>query len=161
MRRLAILPICLILVLVYGFTNPYQPAVAASGSGVKSDTLNLEAYKGRILILNFWASWSKASRAENKNLLRIYQVYRLNHNVAFASVSLDTDESAWKQAISEDELTFKDHFCDYRKYASPMAQKLGVTTLPRFFVYDKEGHQVLNAANSHQVEQLVADLLKK
>lgn len=161
MSRLALIPVCFVLLLLLGFTAPSQHAGFASVSGVKSDTLKLDAYKGRILILNFWASWSKSSRAENKNLLRIYQVYRLNHNVVFASVSLDTDESAWKQAITEDELAYKDHFCDFRKYASPMAQKLGVTTLPRFFVYDKQGQQVLNAANSHQVEQLVADLLKK
>lgn len=143
--------------MYFGFHKPDSAAVVNPAA---EDTINLDAYKGKVLVLHYWASWSKASRAENKNLLRIYQLYRLNPNVVFAGVSLDTDAAAWKQAIAEDELTYKDHFCDFRKYASPMVKQFAVSTIPRFFVFDKNGRLVNSAANCHQMEQTINLLLK-
>lgn len=117
-------------------------------------------YKGKIVVMNFWASWSKASRGENKSLLRVYQVYRLNPKITFVSVSLDTDEASWKTAIEEDELSWKDHFCDFKKYQSPIAIKYAVNTLPRFIVFDSQGKQVYSALNAHDLEAEIGKLLK-
>lgn len=121
----------------------------------QSDTLDIGKFKGKIVVLHFWASWSKASRGENKNLVRVYQVYRLHPKVVFASVSLDTDESAWKRAISEDELTWKNHYCDFKKYESPMAKRHGVNTLPRFLVFNAAGREVSSSANNHDLESVI------
>ena len=83
-----------------------------------------------------------------------------NTKVVFVSVSLDIDEASWKAAIEEDELVWKDHFCDFKKYDSPMALKYGVTTLPKFIVFNASGKQVYSANTTHELEANVSSLLK-
>lgn len=127
----------------------------------QGDTFNAASFKGKILVLNFWASWSKASRSENKNLVRVYQLYRLNQNVAFASVSLDLDETAWKLAIQEDAMDWTNHYCDFKKYDSPAVKAFDVHTLPRFMVLDKSGKIVHSATGSQQLEQVIQEQLRR
>lgn len=142
--------------LLQGFKN----ADALSPNIKHSDTFELNKYKGKIVVLNYWASWSKTSRNENKTLLHVYQTFKLNPKVVFVSVSLDIDEASWKAAIEEDELVWKDHFCDFKKYDSPMALKYGVTTLPKFIVFNASGKQVYSANTTHELEANVSNLLK-
>ena len=125
-----------------------------------SDTLNIAAYKGKVVVINFWASWSKASRAENKNVVRVYEKYRQISKLVFISVSLDTDEAAWKAAIVEDEMNWPNHICDFKKYNSPIAKQYGVTTLPKLILIDKEGKIANSAAKMSDVETQIDQLLK-
>ena len=144
------------LMLSQGFTK----ADALSPNVKHSDTFDLNKYKGKIVVLNYWASWSKTSRNENKTLLHVYQTFKLNPKVVFVSVSLDIDEASWKAAIEEDELVWKDHFCDFKKYDSPMALKYGVTTLPKFIIFNGAAKQVYSTNNTHELEANVSNLLK-
>jgi thiol-disulfide isomerase/thioredoxin len=143
-------------ILLQGFTK-----VDALAPNVKrSDTSDLNKYKGKIVVLNYWASWSKNSRNENKTLLHVYQTFKLNPKVVFVSISLDIDEASWKAAIEEDGLVWKDHFCDFKKYDSPMALKYGVKTLPKFIVFDASGKQVYSSNTTHELGSNVSVLLK-
>lgn len=125
-----------------------------------SDTLNIAAYKGKVVVINFWASWSKASRAENKNVVRVYEKYRQISKLVFISVSLDTDEAAWKAAIEEDEMNWPNHICDFKKYNSPIAKQYGVTTLPKLILIGKDGKIANSAAKMSEVEAQIDQLLK-
>ncbi|MCC6817415.1 MAG: TlpA family protein disulfide reductase [Bacteroidia bacterium] len=125
-----------------------------------SDTLDISAYKGKVVIINFWASWSKASRAENKNVARVYDKYRQISKLVFISVSLDTDEKAWKSAIDEDEMVWPNHICDFKKYASPIAQQYGVFTLPKLILIDKLGNVHSSSAKMSDIESAIDLLLK-
>ena len=125
-----------------------------------SDTLNLDKYKGKVVIINFWASWSKASRAENKNVVRVYEKYRQISKLVFISVSLDTDSTSWKSAIDEDEMVWSNHVCDFKKYASPIAKQYGVSTLPKLILIDKEGNMHLSASKMSDIESAIDALLK-
>lgn len=126
----------------------------------QSDSLNLSRFKGKVVILNFWASWSKASRAENKNLVRLYQVYKLNPKVVFVSISLDTDETSWKTAIDEDNLEWKNHLCDFRKYDSPLAKAYQASTIPVIHLIDKTGNVAKKGTKVQDIESEIAELLK-
>jgi thiol-disulfide isomerase/thioredoxin len=128
---------------------------------VFADTLDLSKFKGKIVVLNFWASWSKISRAENKNVVRVYQKYRQNSKLAFASVSLDVDEKSWKTAIDEDEMVWADHVCDFKKYASPIAIQYGVTTLPKLILIDKTGKVHVTATKMSDIEATLDSLMKQ
>jgi thiol-disulfide isomerase/thioredoxin len=125
-----------------------------------SDSINWNLYKNKVVVVNFWASWSKASRAENKNLARIYQKYKNNSKIVFISVSLDTEENNWKSAITEDEMVWENHICDFKKYNSPMVKKYNVSSIPKIIVFDKEGTMISSAITVKEIENSLAELAK-
>lgn len=127
---------------------------------IYADSLDISKYKGKVVIINFWASWSKASRAENKNVVRVYEKYRQNSKLAFVSISLDTDEKAWKAAIEEDEMAWPDHICDFKKYSSPPALQYGVNTLPKLILIDKTGKIHLSGSKMSDIESAIDALMK-
>jgi len=124
------------------------------------DTFNLQAYKGKFIVLNFWASWSKASRLENKSLVHVYQNYQINPKVVFVSVSLDTDKISWQSAIADDGLTWPNQYCDFKKYASAPALQFKVSTLPQIMILNTNGEVVYTAQNAHDLEAQLQALLK-
>jgi thiol-disulfide isomerase/thioredoxin len=125
-----------------------------------SDSINWSLYKNKVVVVNFWASWSKASRAENKNLARIYQKYKNNSKIVFISVSLDTEENNWKSAITEDEMVWENHICDFKKYNSPMVKKYNVSSIPKIIIFDKEGTMISSAITVKEIENSLAELAK-
>ena len=124
------------------------------------DTFNLQAFKGKFIVLNFWASWSKTSRLENKSLVHVYQNYQINPKVVFVSVSLDTDKISWQSAIADDGLTWPNQYCDFKKYASAPALQFKVSTLPQIMILNTNGEVVYTAQNAHDLEAQLQALLK-
>jgi thiol-disulfide isomerase/thioredoxin len=125
-----------------------------------SDSINWSLYKNKVVVINFWASWSKASRAENKNLARIYQKYKNNSKIVFISVSLDTEENNWKSAITEDEMVWENHICDFKKYNSPMVKKYNISSIPKIIVFDKEWTLISSAITVKEIENSLTELAK-
>jgi thiol-disulfide isomerase/thioredoxin len=151
----------IMLFSVYGFTffRPVKiPVPSQPLAGI--DSLDLSKYQGKIVVLNFWASWSKTSRSENKNVVRVYQKYKQNPKVVFISVSLDTDQTSWKNAIEEDELAWPAHVCDFKKYESPIALKYKVNTLPKILLVDTKGAISSSSAKMIDLEASIDALLK-
>jgi thiol-disulfide isomerase/thioredoxin len=167
MKTKRLLPISLIsgaLLILLGSFTFCQPVKAPSDEVITKvavvDSLDLAKYKGKVVVLHFWASWSKSSRAENKNVVRVYQKYKQNPNIVFISVSLDTDRTNWKNAIEEDELSWPEQICDFKKYESPIALKYKVSTLPSMMLVDKKGHIGASSARMIDIENTIDGLLK-
>jgi thiol-disulfide isomerase/thioredoxin len=151
----------LMLLSVYGFTFSRRIIIPEPmKSSAEIDSLDLSKYKGKVVVLNFWASWSKTSRSENKNVVRVYQKYKQNPKVVFISVSLDTDQTSWKNAIEEDELAWPVHICDFKKYESPIALKYKVNTLPKILLVDTKGTISSSSAKMIDLEASIDALLK-
>ena len=161
-----IVPVALVSILsfvIYGFTGKTSvPHSAASATPVliMADSLDLAKHKGKVIVLSFWASWSKISRSENKHLVRVFQKYKTNPKIVFISVSLDTDQTSWKTAIEEDGLTWTEHVCDFKKYESPVALKFNVNTLPKIILLDSKGHISQSSAKMIDIENHIDALLK-
>jgi len=149
-----------VVLLASSFRIPDLKPAEETNPVPASDSLNLDKYHGKVVILNFWASWSKASRAENKNIVRVYQKYKNNPKVVFVSVSLDTDQESWKAAIAEDELVWVNQVCDFKKYQSPIAMQYGVNTVPKIFLVDTKGHISKSSAKMIDLENSIDPLLK-
>lgn len=110
----------------------------------RATTYRLSELKGKLVLVNFWASLVAPCRFENPNLVRAYQKYKekqFSNGDGFEifSVSLDTDLNSWKSAIDKDRLTWKHHVSDLKGYESQAAHDYGIRAIPYNFLVDGEG----------------------
>lgn len=66
--------------------------------------VSIDDFKGKTILLDFWASWCFPCRIANKSLVKLYSKYQ-NKNFEIVSVSVDEDEKKWHKAIKKDKLT--------------------------------------------------------
>jgi peroxiredoxin len=100
-------------------------------------TFKLSQLRGKVVLIDFWASWCKPCRIENPNVVRMYQAYK-GKGFEILGVSLDRDRKSWVDAIKQDGLTWK-HVSDLQFWNSKAAQDYYVKAIPATFLLDKEG----------------------
>mgnify|MGYP006363883409 FL=1 len=103
----------------------------------KTFRLTDEVRKHDYTLLNFWASWSRKSREENPELVKIYNKYN-KKGFEIVGVSLDEDNALWKKAVKEDKLSWT-QVCDFKKWESSSAQTYMIKEVPSNILIDREG----------------------
>ena len=100
----------------------------------------LSDLKGKVVLLDFWASWCRPCRMENPNVVKVYNQYNRKGFEVF-SVSLDrpNGKNAWIAAIEKDGLVWPYHVSDLKYWNSAPAKMYGVSGIPKTFLIDKEG----------------------
>jgi peroxiredoxin len=103
-------------------------------------TVSLSSFKGKYVLLDFWASWCKPCRFENPNVVAAYNQFK-DKNFTIVSISLDDNRQAWINAIHADGLTWN-HVSDLKGWESQVAALYGVQGIPYNFLLDPEGNIV-------------------
>ena len=123
-------------------------------------TVSLYDIKGKVKLIDFWASWCKPCRAENKNVTAIYKKYH-KKGLEIFGVSMDKDAAAWKQAIADDGLVWY-HGSDLKGMKqSPVAQLYGVTAIPHTLLLDENNRIVAKNLRGNALQAKIAEMLKK
>ena len=124
-----------------------SPATATSIGAIAPDLAfpdpdgnirKLSDLRGKVVLLDFWASWCRPCRGENPHVVAMYQKY---HDKGFEvfSVSLDRDKESWRRAIAADGLVWPNHVSDLKYWSSEAARTYGVSSIPSMFLLDQNG----------------------
>ena len=107
-------------------------------------TMKLSDTKGKMVLIDFWASWCGPCRRENPTIIAAYQKYKDKKFISgkgftVFSVSLYRTEEAWKKGIADDKLEWPYHVSDLKYWNSKHAAIYGVRSIPGNFLIDGKG----------------------
>jgi peroxiredoxin len=118
----------------------------------------LSDLRGKVVLVDFWASWCGPCRRENPNVVRAWNEYKDKGFEVF-SVSLDKDVSKWERAIAQDGLIWPNHISDLRGWNSVATERFGISSIPHAILIDKDGTVVATHLRGSQLEAELEQLL--
>ena len=121
--------------------------------------ISLNSLRGKVVLIDFWASWCAPCRQANPHVVSLYNKYK-NQNFTVYSVSLDKDKEAWKRAIKSDGLVWTTHVSDLLQWETPLVQQYGFNSIPFTVLVDKNGMIVGKNLQGDALEQKIISLMK-
>jgi peroxiredoxin len=142
-------------------TNIGSTAPDFTQNDVDGKPVKLSSFKGKYVLLDFWASWCGPCRQENPNVVRIFNKYKTK-NFTVLGVSLDKPEgkTAWLNAIKADGLTWT-HVSDLKYWNNAVATLYFVDSIPQNFLIDPQGKIVAKNLRGADLESKLIELLGK
>jgi thiol-disulfide isomerase/thioredoxin len=129
-----------------------KPAPNFTQNDVDGKPLSLSDLKGKVVLIDFWASWCGPCRKENPNVVKLYNKYK-DAGFTILSVSLDDNKANWLAAIEKDKLIWPYHVSDLKKWANEAARAYQVSGIPFTVLVDKEGNIIDTKLRGIELEQ--------
>ena len=124
----------------------------------EGESISLYDIKGKVKLIDFWASWCGPCRGENPHVVEIYKEYHPKGLEIFG-VSLDNNKEAWVKAIADDGLVWK-HGSDLKGWQSAPAQLYSVSGIPHTVLLDENNNIIAKNLRGDELKPKIAELLK-
>lgn len=128
----------------------------------QADTLGrsvaLKSFRGKYVLVDFWASWCVPCRQENPNVVKAYDQYK-SKNFDIMGVSLDGKKENWIKAIKQDGLMWT-HVSDLQDWKNEAAKIYGVNSIPSNFLIDPKGIIIAKNLDGEKLQAKLAEVLK-
>ena len=126
----------------------------------QGEQITLSKIKGKVTIVDFWASWCKPCRIENPNLVKLYDTYH-SKGLEIISVSLErgNQKAFWIEAIKKDQLSWY-NVSNLKFWQDPIAQAYRVNSIPATFILDKNGTLIAERLRGAELEAKIKELLE-
>jgi thiol-disulfide isomerase/thioredoxin len=127
---------------------------------INGKPVKLSDYRGKYVLIDFWASWCAPCRRENPNLKAMYEKYKAN-GFDILGVSLDKENAkdAWMKAIADDKLTWK-HVSDLKGWSNEVAVLYFVNAIPTNFLIDPQGKILAKDLRGEDLQKKLAEIFK-
>ena len=129
---------------------PGKPAPDFEEKKIDGTTMKLSDLKGKVVLIDFWASWCGPCRRENPAVVALYNKYK-DDGFTIISVSLDKDKAKWMAAIEKDGLIWPNHVSDLKFWQAKVARLYGVGSIPYTVLVDKDGNIIRTKLRSHDL----------
>lgn len=139
--------------LKIGAAAPVFTQVNPAGKAV-----SLASYKGKIVLVDFWASWCSPCRQEIPNLLSQYKMYK-DKGFEILSVSLDSSRDKWLKAVQQEGMGWA-QVSDLNGSSNSVARLYGVSAIPATFLVDREGKLISTNLRGEDLNKKLAELFK-
>ncbi len=134
------------------------PAPDFTMADTEGKQVSLSSFKGKYVLLDFWASWCGPCRGENPNVVANYNKYKTK-NFTVLGVSLDEDKTAWLAAIKKDNLTWT-HVSDLKGWSNAVAKVYGVESIPFNALLDPSGKIIATDLRDEDLGKKLGEILK-
>lgn len=135
-----------------------QPALDFAQPDADGRNVSLAAYKGKYVLIGFWASWCGPCRAENPNVLKAYSRFR-DKGFDVLSVSLDDKREKWLAAIQADNLQWT-QVSDLKGWKNDVAEKYGIRAIPQNLLIDPRGNIIAKNLRGDALEKKLEEVFK-
>ncbi|HLU86660.1 MAG TPA: TlpA disulfide reductase family protein [Taishania sp.] len=136
-----------------------KPAPEIELESPEGKVIKLSSLKGKVVLVDFWASWCKPCRMENPNVVKLYNKYK-NKGFTVYSVSLDDVKSNWVSAIEQDGLIWPNHVSDLMGWKSYITKLYGVSSIPHTVLVGKDGNIIAVGLRGEQLALKLEEILK-
>ena len=124
----------------------------------KGDSISLVSLRGKVVILDFWASWCAPCRVANKNLVKSYPRWKAK-GVEIISISLDENAKSWLAAVKKDRLTWI-QLNEMKGWRSSVTTNWQINKIPASFLIDQEGNVIGRDLEGAELENAINHLIR-
>ena len=129
---------------------------------LKGKTFSFEKYKGKVIYLDFWATWCGPCRAQFPFSKKLHEQIpaKLKKDIVFLYISIDDTVEQWKEGVESIGLEEYENGFTEGAWGSPVLQKLGIRSIPRYMIIGKDGKIVDDNAKRPSNAEILSDLIK-